>query len=31
MDLSLFDPARFDGRTPPLPGEEPGHGRPDAE
>jgi glycine/D-amino acid oxidase-like deaminating enzyme len=31
MDLSLFDPARFDGRTPPLPGEAPEPGRPDAE
>jgi sarcosine oxidase subunit beta len=31
MDLSLFDPGRFHGRTPPLPGEGPGAGRPDAE
>ena len=31
MDLSLFDPARFGGRTPPLPGEGPDPGRPDAE
>jgi sarcosine oxidase, subunit beta len=31
MDLSLFDPARFDGRTPSLPGEAPEPGRPDAE
>jgi hypothetical protein len=31
MDLSLFDPARFDGRTPSLPGEGPDTGRPDAE
>jgi sarcosine oxidase subunit beta len=31
MDLSLFDPARFDGRTPPLPDEGPHRGVPDAE
>jgi glycine/D-amino acid oxidase-like deaminating enzyme len=31
MDLSLFDPARFAGRTPRLPGEGPGSGGPDAE
>jgi sarcosine oxidase, subunit beta len=31
MDLSLFDPARFDGRMPPLPGEGPDPGSPDAE
>jgi sarcosine oxidase subunit beta len=30
MDLSLFDPARFHGRTPPLPGEG-GSAAPDAE
>jgi sarcosine oxidase subunit beta len=31
MDLSLFDPGRFGGRAPLLPGEEPGSKAPDAE
>ena len=31
MDLSLFDPGRFGGRAPMLPGEEPGSKAPDAE
>jgi sarcosine oxidase subunit beta len=31
MDLSLFDPARFGGRAPLLPGEEHGSKAPDAE
>ena len=31
MDLSLFDPARFAGRLPPLPGERIDTGRTDAE
>jgi sarcosine oxidase subunit beta len=31
MDLSLFDPGRFGGRAPGLPGEDPARRAPDAE